>query len=140
MSVNQNESSVNQNEPSLNQNDADHLIRRALAEDAVARDLTAMATIAEARQGSASISAKAAGVLSGIALADRVFALLDDDIVREWHRGDGDVVQPGDCIATLSGPLRSLLSAERTALNFIQHLSGIATATREFVVAVAGTG
>jgi len=125
---------------SIYANETENLIRCALAEDVVARDLTAMATIAAAQQGSASITAKAAGVLSGIALADRVFSLLDDGIVREWHRGDGDVVQPGECIATLSGPLRSLLSAERTALNFIQHLSGIATATREFVAAVAGSG
>lgn len=118
----------------------EELIRRALDEDRAGRDLTALATIAEAQPGVASITAKAAGVLSGIALADRVFALLDDAVVRQWHCGDGDAVQPGDRIATLSGPLRSLLSGERTALNFIQHLSGIATATREFVQAVAGTG
>jgi len=124
----------------MNQTETDHLIRAALAEDVVERDLTAMATIAAEQQGAASITAKAAGVLSGIALADRVFALLDDGIVREWQLGDGDTVQPGDCIATLSGPLRSLLSAERTALNFIQHLSGIASATREFVLVVAGSG
>lgn len=118
----------------------EELIRRALDEDRAGRDLTALATIAEAQPGVASITAKAAGVLSGISIADRVFALLDDAVVRQWHCSDGDAVQPGDRIATLSGPLRSLLSGERTALNFIQHLSGIATATREFVQAVAGAG
>ncbi|OIQ01459.1 MAG: nicotinate-nucleotide diphosphorylase (carboxylating) [Zetaproteobacteria bacterium CG2_30_59_37] len=124
----------------LHENQTDDLIRRALAEDVAGCDLTAKATIAGGQQGSANITAKAAGVLSGIALADRVFALLDDTVIRQWHLGDGDAAQPGDRIATLSGPLRSLLSAERTALNFIQHLSGIASATREFVQAVAGTG
>lgn len=124
----------------LHANEIDHLILRALAEDRVEHDLTALATIAAGQQGSARMTAKAAGVLSGVALADRVFALLDDTVIRQWHLGDGDAVQPGDCIATLCGPLRSLLSAERTALNFIQHLSGIASATREFVQAVAGTG
>jgi len=119
---------------------SDDLIRMALAEDATERDLTAMATIAAGQQGVATITAKADGVLSGIAQAERVFALLDEGIRRQWHRGDGDRVVAGDCIATLTGPLRSLLSGERTALNFIQHLSGIATATHAFVEAVAGTG
>jgi len=118
----------------------DDLIRQALAEDAVDSDLTAQATIAAAQTGTALMSAKAAGVLSGLAVADRVFALLDADILCDWQCADGDTVEPGDCIATLTGPLRSLLSAERTALNFIQHLSGIASATHAFVEALSGTG
>jgi len=117
----------------------DELIHRALAEDAADCDLTAQATIAAGQSGTALITAKAAGVLSGVQLADRVFELLDAAIIRDWQRGDGDAVQAGDQIASFSGPLRSLLSAERTALNFIQHLSGIASATQAFVEAVAGT-
>jgi len=117
----------------------DDLIRQALAEDASGCDLTAQATIALAQTGAAMISAKAAGVLSGIAVADRVFALVDSELSCEWKYCDGDEVAAGDCIATLTGPLRALLSAERTALNFIQHLSGIASATHAFVEALSGT-
>ena len=117
----------------------DDLILRALAEDAADHDLTAQATIAARQSGTALITAKAAGVLSGVQVADRVFELLDATIIRDWQCRDGDAVQAGDQIASFSGPLRSLLSAERTALNFIQHLSGIASATRAFVEAVAGT-
>jgi len=120
--------------------EADEMIRRALQEDAAQHDLTAQATIAAGQLGSALITAKADGVLSGILLADRVFDMVDAGIVRQWQRADGDAVRAGDVIASLFGPLRSLLSAERTALNFIQHLSGIASATRSFVEAVAGTG
>jgi nicotinate-nucleotide pyrophosphorylase (carboxylating) len=117
----------------------DELIRQALAEDAADADLTAQATIAAAQTGKAVISAKGAGVLSGISVADRVFAQLDAEIECDWQSADGDAVQAGDCIATLVGPLRSLLSAERTALNFMQHLSGIASATHAFVEALSGT-
>ena len=118
----------------------DELIRQALAEDAADADLTAQATIGAEQTGSAVMTAKTAGVLSGLAVADRVFALLDADILCDWQCADGDTVQAGDCIATLTGPLRSLLSAERTALNFMQHLSGIASATHAFVEALSGTG
>ena len=124
----------------MNIQDIDALIRRALAEDAADRDLTACATIAAGQAGRATIIAKASGVVSGIAVAARVFALVDTEINSHWRCDDGDTVSAGDCMATLNGPLRSLLSAERTALNFIQHLSGIASATHAFVEAVAGTG
>ena len=117
----------------------DDLIRQALAEDAADADLTAQATIGAEQTGSAVMTAKAVGVLSGLAVADRVFALLDADILCDWQCADGDTVQTGDCIVTLTGPLRSLLSAERTALNFMQHLSGIASATHAFVEALSGT-
>ncbi len=118
----------------------DELIRQALAEDATDRDLTSLATIDAAQHGTAAITAKGAGVLSGIDVADRVFERVDPAIERHWRYRDGDEVAVGDVIATLSGPLRALLSAERTALNFIQHLSGIASATHAFVAAVADTG
>ncbi|MFQ5518943.1 MAG: carboxylating nicotinate-nucleotide diphosphorylase [Mariprofundus sp.] len=115
------------------------LIDMALQEDAAFNDLTAIATIPTQMQGQASITAKACGTLSGITVADAVFAALDDTIQCNWLAGDSDCVQAGDLICEISGPARSLLAAERTALNFLQHLSGIATATRAFVDAVAAT-
>ncbi|MDQ6987319.1 MAG: carboxylating nicotinate-nucleotide diphosphorylase [Mariprofundaceae bacterium] len=117
----------------------DRLIILSLEEDVVAHDLTAKATIAVDQAGHAMITAKGDGVVSGIAVAERVFAAVDARIEQTWLRQDGDAVCKGDLLARLSGPLRSLLSAERTALNFMQHLSGIATATRAFVASIAGT-
>ncbi|MDX8404239.1 MAG: carboxylating nicotinate-nucleotide diphosphorylase [Mariprofundaceae bacterium] len=119
---------------------ADRLIERALEEDRVNHDLTCMATIDKEQCGEAIVTAKAAGILSGIVLAKRVFEQVDTSIIQHWKSTDGDAVKPGQVICELTGPLRTLLAAERTALNFIQHLSGIATATRSFVDAVADTG
>jgi len=118
----------------------DQLINMALQEDAVERDMTCMATITAGQMGRATITAKAAGALSGIMIARKVFEKVDPDIQQQWHFDDGDKVQAGDIICELSGLMHSLLAAERTALNFMQHLSGIATATRAFVDAVEGTG
>jgi len=121
-------------------NHMDTLINIALAEDAVDRDLTAQATIAPEQAGTATLSAKANGVLSGIHVAQRIFETVDVNLAQQWTKQEGDDVSSGDMICRISGSLRSLLAAERTALNFLQHLSGIATATRTFVDAVSGTG
>jgi len=118
----------------------DSLIDMALQEDAAHHDLTCIATIAAGQSGVATITAKAVGTLSGTGVAKKVFERVDSAIVQHWKLADGDHVEPGDVICELSGPMHALLSAERTALNFMQHLSGIATATRAFVNAVAGTG
>ncbi len=118
----------------------DQLIDMALQEDAVEHDITCMATIASGQMGHATITAKAAGALSGITIAGKVFAKVDSAIQQQWLFKDGDQVQPGDIICNLSGSMHSLLAAERTALNFMQHLSGIASATRAFVDAVEDTG
>jgi len=115
------------------------LIQSALFEDAVSDDLTALATISADMFGSACIIAKSAGTLSGLSVAGAVFAAVDADIVCSWRLADGEQVQAGDVIGELTGAMRALLAAERTALNFLQHLSGIATATRCFVDAVAST-
>jgi len=115
------------------------LIQQALQEDAAMHDLTALATMPAGAMAKARITTKADGVLSGVAIADAVFAALDATIERSWQVPDGASVHCGDSVCELSGPVVSLLSAERTALNFLQHLSGIATATRTFVDAVAGT-
>ncbi|ATX79165.1 nicotinate-nucleotide pyrophosphorylase (carboxylating) [Mariprofundus aestuarium] len=116
------------------------LIQIALDEDAAFNDLTGQATIAADATGCARISAKAAGVLSGLTVADEVFAKVDSGIARNWLVKDGDQVATGDTVCELTGPLRALLAAERTALNFLQHLSGIATATHSFVEKLEGTG
>jgi len=116
------------------------LIDMALAEDAAFNDLTATATLPADLQGSATITAKAAGVLSGILVTDAVFAAVNEEITCHWLATDADRVNAGQIVCEISGPMRSLLAAERTALNFLQHLSGIATATRAFVDAVDGTG
>ncbi|RME40944.1 MAG: carboxylating nicotinate-nucleotide diphosphorylase [Deltaproteobacteria bacterium] len=116
------------------------LIERALAEDAAFDDRTTRATVPEGAEGGAVIVAKADGVVSGTRIAEAVFARLDPGLSQRWQVADGRMVRAGDVIAELEGRLAALLAAERTALNFLQHLSGIATATRRFVDAVAGTG
>jgi len=115
------------------------LIDAALAEDMAFQYLTAQATIDQKQQGSACIIAKADGVLSGCDVAAAVFHALDADIRQSWLKVDEDRVEAGTVICQLSGSMRSLLSAERTALNFLQHLSGIATATHSFSQLLQGT-
>ena len=115
------------------------LIQLALSEDAVFNDLTAHATLPADLHGSALITAKANGVLSGITVANAVFDAVDQSIACNWKAADADRVESGQIVCDMSGPMRSLLAAERTVLNFLQHLSGIATATRAFVDAVSGT-
>jgi len=116
------------------------LIAAALSEDAADCDVTGMATIPAGQEGIAHISAKAAGVLSGTAVAAAVFGQVDENIRQQWQFDNAGNVQPGDVVCILAGRLRPLLAAERTALNFLQHLSGIATLTRAYVRAVHGTG
>ena len=116
------------------------LIAAALAEDAAANDLTAHATIAAEAQGEAVIIAKADGILSGTAVAEAVFRRVDANIQCAWPQHDGSPLRQGEQVGRIHGSLRALLAAERTALNFLQHLSGIATATHHFCQAVAGSG
>jgi len=115
------------------------LIRTALAEDQADHDLTSMATVPAGLTGRASIIAKAEGVLSGIDIARTVFSLVDEAIEQEWQAQNGHRVRIGELVGQFQGRIRTLLTAERTALNFLQHLSGIATATHSFVEAVRHT-
>jgi nicotinate-nucleotide pyrophosphorylase (carboxylating) len=118
----------------------DDLIRQALDEDRAFEDATAWACIAVEQAGQAQLLAKADGVLSGCAVAASSFHQLDNSIEIQWLYHDGARIKAGDTVAEIRGSLRSLLAAERTALNFLQHLSGIASATGLLVDAVSGTG
>ncbi len=101
--------------------------------------MTTISTIPEGAQATATFLLKADGVLAGINVADRIFAHLDSDVATEWTVGDGDRAKAGTRIGTAKGSARSLLVAERLALNFLQRMSGIATETARYVSAVEGT-
>ncbi len=109
----------------------DDLIRRALEEDIGHGDITTSNLIPEKQMARAEFLSKADGVLAGLQICQAVFALLDSSVVFEAHKKDGDELHPGDIIATVTGPSRTLLTGERTALNFLQRLSGIAGKTRK---------
>ncbi len=108
----------------------DALIDRALAEDVGSGDVTTLATIPAERRATATFLAKESGVLAGLAVAERVFAALSPEIVIRWDAADGDAVAAGTRFGTVTGPARAILVGERLALNLMQRMSGIATATR----------
>lgn len=108
------------------------IIDRALEEDLGTGDLST-AIIPDTLEGQAILYSKAAGVVAGIHIVDQVFQRVDSRIKAKALMSDGERLEPGAIVMELSGPLVSILQAERTALNFIQHLSGIATATRDAV-------
>jgi nicotinate-nucleotide pyrophosphorylase (carboxylating) len=114
-------------------------IRRALTEDIGEGDITSEAFIPDAHRSNAQIIAKEDLVLAGTEAAVEVFRLVDPAITIALHKSDGAPLAPGDVVLSAGGPTRALLAAERTALNFLQQLSGIATLTRYFVDAVMGT-
>ena len=116
------------------------LLRLALAEDlGRAGDITTEATIPAGAVASARLVARSGGSIAGLPMAERVFALLDPAVRFESRVSDGDVVEAKTTLARISGPARAILTGERTALNLLGHLSGVATATRALVRAVAGT-
>ncbi|MBC8646621.1 MAG: carboxylating nicotinate-nucleotide diphosphorylase, partial [Thermoanaerobaculia bacterium] len=117
----------------------DARLRDFLAEDIGGSDVTTDATVPPGRTGRAEIVAKSDCVVSGLEVARRTFALLDPGILWEPDVRDGDSVIAGSRLARLSGPARPILTGERVALNLLQRMSGIATATRRYVDAVAGT-
>lgn len=113
------------------------LVRAALLEDlGRAGDLTTDAIVPAGHRTTALIAARQQGTVAGLDLARLAFELIDPAIEMHVRHGDGAIVAPGDVIATLSGPARGILTAERVALNFLCHLSGIATATASVVAAV----
>jgi nicotinate-nucleotide pyrophosphorylase (carboxylating) len=131
----------------------DELVERTLTEDltggaplprapdiAVSYDVTSAATVPGTQFGTADLVARADGVVAGLPLAARVFARLAPGATLTAAATDGDRVRRGDVLLTVRGPVRALLAAERSALNIASRASGIATATRAWVDAVAGTG
>lgn len=118
------------------------IVDRALDEDVGAGgDATSLATVPAGLLGAADLVPRVAGVVAGLPVAAWVFATVGAGRVRvEFGTLDGAAVSPGEVLATARGPVRDLLTAERTALNLLCHLSGIATLTRRWVDAVAGTG
>lgn len=116
------------------------LIEAALAEDVGPGDFTTLWTVPADRRARARIVAKAPGVIAGSEVAVEVFRRVDVSLDVEVVAGDGTAVEPGDVVMRISGSAASILTAERTALNFLQQLSGVATVTRRYVDAIAGTG
>jgi nicotinate-nucleotide pyrophosphorylase (carboxylating) len=112
-------------------------VARALAEDVGGGDLTA-ALVPAGRQGRANVITREAGVLCGRPWFDEVFRQVDPAVQVSWDADEGAAVEPGQRLCRLAGPARSLLTGERTALNFLQTLSGTATAARGYVQLVAG--
>src|SRR6266567_3920266 len=118
----------------------DEAVHRALDEDlGRAGDITSMATIPEATHAHAVLIARQAGVIAGLPLAVATFQKLSPDISIQAHFRDGGIVAAGVHVMTISGPARAVLTAERTALNFVGRLSGVATLTADYVRHTAGT-
>ncbi len=117
------------------------VVRNALLEDlGRAGDVTSDATIPADRRATAAVMARADGVIAGLDMSLAAFTMFDPEVVCEAHVADGDRVRKGDRIATVTGAARSLLTAERTCLNLLGHLSGIASTTRSVVDLVAPHG
>lgn len=114
-------------------------VRQALQEDEAFHDVSTLATVPETHQVRSAIVARRDGVVAGVPLAVEAFRQLDEAVTIHVQANDGESVRAGQVIMQISGQARGMLSAERTALNFLQHLSGIATLTRSFVDAIAGT-
>ena len=116
------------------------IVRNALLEDlGLAGDITSNAVIPADHRSVVVMAAREPGVMAGLDAAELAFQLVDPAIAMNRNVMDGATVEPGDIIATIEGPSRGLLTAERTALNFLGHLSGIASVTARIVAAIAGS-
>lgn len=116
------------------------IARLAINEDVGTGDHSSLAAVPPQAQKEAVLIAKESGVIAGIMMAEVIFQLVDPDLYLEVIKRDGEEVKPGDEILRVSGKAQSILTAERTVLNFMQRMSGIASYTREMVEIVAGTG
>lgn len=116
------------------------IVGAALEEDAPWGDLTSVTLLPATATAIADLTARESGTFSGGDVFATAFTLTDPSLTVDVHVGDGDDFDPGDVLASVSGPARSILTAERVALNFTQRMSGIATLTAQYVRAVAGTG
>ncbi len=115
------------------------MVRQALAEDVGSGDVTAN-LIPAGTHASARVISRDAGVLCGIAFVDEVFNQLDPALVPHWHFKDGDTIGKNDLLFSITGDARAVLTGERTALNFLQLLSGTATRAQQYALSVDGTG
>ena len=121
--------------------DVDDFVRRILAEDlGSGGDVTSNATIAADARFTAQMNSRQSIVVAGLGIAAAFFRALDPDVVIEGRAEDGDQLDAGSVLMRLVGNARAMLAAERSALNTLQHLSGVATLTRAYVDAIAGTG
>ena len=111
----------------------DQLLLQALQEDITNEDVTTNAIMTENKRGQAQLVCKEDGILAGISIFQRVFELLDENTTLSTLYKDGDFIQKGNIIATLSGDIKVLLSGERVALNYLQRMCGIATFTHSMV-------
>lgn len=118
---------------------ADHLIMQALQEDISSEDVTTNAVMREKKEGEVQLICKQDGVIAGLGVFERVFLLLDPDTEVEFYAKDGDKVEKGQLIGLVKGDIRVLLSGERTALNYLQRMSGIATYTRQIADMLEGS-
>lgn len=118
---------------------ADHLIRQALAEDITSEDITTNAVMRDAVMGEVQLICKQDGIIAGLGVFERVFQLLDETVETVFYCKDGDSVTNGQRMAEVRGDIRVLLSGERTALNYLQRMSGIATYTNSIVKLLEGS-
>ena len=118
---------------------ADKYIRMALEEDINSEDVSTNAVMPEAKPGEVDLICKQDGIIAGLQIFERVFTMLDQKTTAEFFVKDGDRVSKGQLLATVRGDIRVLLSGERTALNYLQRLSGIATYTRSVADLLEGT-
>lgn len=118
---------------------ADPLIRMALAEDITSEDISTNAVMREAKQGEVDLICKEDGIIAGLSVFKRVFMLLDADTEVTFFCQDGDEVKQGQKMGVVRGDIRVLLSGERTALNYLQRMSGIATYTNSITKLLAGS-
>lgn len=117
----------------------DEYILHALKEDITSEDVSTNAVMPDKKQGTAQLICKADGIICGLEVFERTFTLLDDTFRFDTDVKDGDRVAKGQLIGTLFGDIRALLSGERTALNYLQRMSGIATVTNEYAKELEGT-
>ena len=118
---------------------ADRLIRMALEEDITSEDLSTNCVMPEYQKGEVQLICKQDGVIAGLGVFKRVFELLDDTVSFDMRVEDGDEVTVGQLMAVITGDIRALLSGERTALNYLQRMSGIATYTNNVAALLKGT-
>ncbi len=118
---------------------ADRLIRMALEEDITSEDITTNSVMREKQLGEVQLLCKETGIIAGIWVFERVFTLLDENTETEFYVKDGDKVEKGQLLGIVKGDIRVLLSGERTALNYLQRMSGIATYTRQIADLLKGS-